>query len=28
LANTPPEMTQADMDAAEAIANRLLAPKN
>lgn len=28
LANTPPGMTQADMDAAEAIANRLLAPKN
>ena len=28
LANTPPEMTQADMDAAEAIANRLLAPEN
>ena len=28
LTNTPPGMTQADRDAAEAIANRLLAPKN
>jgi len=28
LTNSPPGMTQANMDAAEAIANRLLAPEN
>ena len=28
LSKSPPGMTQADMDAAEAIANRLLAPEN
>ncbi|SVC02384.1 uncharacterized protein METZ01_LOCUS255238, partial [marine metagenome] len=28
LANTPPGMTQANMDAAKAIANRLLTPEN